>query len=308
MRRILTALVVSLLGLPATAHGDSTPAADFTLTFGTIQPSTPALAHLHIVFKNPADPSARPDPQRTVTVELPAGSRIDGTVVATCSVPDPVLLALGAAGCPDDSRIGSGTLTLRTNGGPGLDPFVDDVVLFNGGSNVVELFTPRGSPANDSVAHRDIKPPATLFEATSPQPGGPPDFESSVSDIDYRFDRARGMIVTPPACPEDGRWHSRLTFTTDSNAYTVDSATPCAKAAASRSKCVSRRVVRVHLARPARVTVLRDAKLVSRFRRPRTIIPVDLRGLPRGTYKITLLIREAGTTRRVNRVFRTCGR
>jgi len=66
-------LVVGVLAAPTSATAESTPAADFTLDLATTHVATPTTARLHVVFKTPSDPSARPSPQRTVAIELPAG-------------------------------------------------------------------------------------------------------------------------------------------------------------------------------------------------------------------------------------------
>jgi hypothetical protein len=235
-RALLTlaaATILAAFGAPDPAVADSTPAADFALTLSSQRPSTATGLTLHIVFKNPSDPNAMPLPQRRVVIQGPAGTRIDGIAVTACHASDAELMLEGASACPSASHVGDGTLTLRTNGGPLLDPFVDDVTLFNGGDQLLELFTKQGTPIHTAVGHRSFAGPNTLAEDTPAQPGGPPSFESSVRQIDYRIDRVTGttgraFVTTPPSCPADRTWRSTLTFTTaDGHTYTVSAGTPC---------------------------------------------------------------------------------
>src|SRR5947208_6431063 len=312
MRRTATALALVLLSLPPAAHADSTPAADFNRAFGTRAPAAATSMAFRIVYKNPDNPNAAPSPQRRIVIELPQGTRIDGNAVPVCTASDAELQALGPSACPAGSRVGGGTAELRTDGGPAFDPFIDDVDIFNGGKELVELFTHQGDGVRIGVGRRQMTSPDTLTETPPPQPGAPPDFESSVRVLDFKF-AASPFITTPAGCPADGEWRSKLTFdTADGHTYTASSTTPCdpdaaPAAPAHTGACRSRRVVPVRLSHPARVTILRDGKVVRRLRRPRTVIPVDLRGLPRGSYRYTLVIGERGATRRMTRVFRTCG-
>jgi len=308
MRALLVLAVLALLPT-AVARAESTPAADFELGLGSREPAASTGVTLRITFKNPDDPNAAPSPQRKVTIELPRGTRIDGTKVPVCTAPDPQLQAQGAEACPAASRVGKGTVTLRTDGGPAFDPFVDDVDIFNGGKELIELFTHQRSGLRTAVGHRPITSPDTLSESAPPQPGAPPDFESSVTNLS--FDLARSaFITTPPSCPGDGQWRSRLTFdTADGHTYTAAAATPCAVPAAASAKpaCRSRRTVAIRLPRHARrVTVLLDGRVRATLRRPGARAPVSLRGLPRGTYTVTLVVRRAAGSVRLTRRYRTC--
>lgn len=242
MRALAILAVLTAAFVPTSvAAAESTPAADFELGLGSRDPGTATNATLRITFKNPNDPNAAPSPQRKVTIELPRGSRIDGTKVPVCTAPDAQLQAQGAGACPAASRVGKGTVTLRTDGGPAFDPFVDDVDIFNGGDELIELFTHQRSGLRTAVGHRPMTAPDTLSESAPPQPGAPPDFESSVTNLS--FDLARSaFITTPPACPPDGLWRSRLTFdTADGHTYTAAAATPCALPARPRHRRHHRR-------------------------------------------------------------------
>jgi hypothetical protein len=211
------------------------------------------------------------------------------------------------------SRVGSGTAELRTDGGPVFDPFIDDVDIFNGGKELVELFTHERSGVRIGVGRRQISSPDTLSETPPPQPGAPPDFESSVRVLDFHFP-ASPFITTPASCPADGQWHSKLTFdTADGHTYSASSTTPCDPAvppAAIRVRagaCRSRREVSVRLPRGARsVTVLVDGRPLTTLRRPGRRARVSLRGLPRGRHTVVLVVRRARQNVRIARDYRTC--
>src|SRR3954466_9235619 len=186
--RALAVLIPSLLLSTAVAAAESTPAADFDLSLGARTPAAATPMAIRIVYKNPDDPNAAPSPQRRIVIELPRGTRVDGSAVPVCTASDAELQARGPSACPAGSRVGSGTAELRTDGGPLFDPFIDDVDIFNGGKELVELFTHQRDGVRIGVGRRQITAPNTLSETPPPQPGAPPDFESSVRVLDFKFD------------------------------------------------------------------------------------------------------------------------
>src|SRR4051794_880888 len=105
-----------LLVSTAVATAESTPAADFDLSFGTRTPAAATPMAIRIVYKNPDDPNATPSPQRRIVIALPRGSRIDGHAVPVCTASDAELQVLGPLACPAGSRVGGGTAELRTDG------------------------------------------------------------------------------------------------------------------------------------------------------------------------------------------------
>src|SRR3954468_7192977 len=181
----LAALCAAML--PASAQAASTPAAEFQLDMASHTPGTPTALNLHIFFKDPDDPQAQPPPQRKIVIEAPEGSIIDSAAVPKCLADDAELQVAGEAASPSDSRIGTGTLSLITGGGPGFDPFVDGVTLFNGDNELVELFYKEGTGVHFAVGRRQVTAPNTYSEAPAPQPGKPGG-ESSVRSIDYRIE------------------------------------------------------------------------------------------------------------------------
>jgi hypothetical protein len=269
---------------------------------------------LHIVFKKPGDPTAKPSPQRSVVLTLPERSRVSGAAVAACTASDAELQSLGPSACPDDSRIGTGTVTLTTGGGPAFDPFIDDVVIFNAGKEWAELFTKQGTGIRTAVGRRKITNPNTLSEAAPPTPGGPPDFETAVNDLKFRLDARTGpkgpLITTPPTCPATGHWTSTLTFTTaDGGKYTVSSATPCHPAPVPPN--VEPRSLTVALPRlarrqRARISIRIDGKFRRTLRGPLSRLKVSLTGLGCGRHSLVIVIRAPHRhVQRVRRMFRT---
>lgn len=297
-RALATSIGTAVLTLWAAgaAAAESTPAANFALGFSSSQPHTATRVGLHIFFKDPADPTAKPSPQRKIVIQLPAGARIDGAAVPACAADDPQLIAQGPAACQAGSKVGAGTLTLFTGGGPLFDPFIDDVKLFNGGRELIEVFNKQGSETTTATGRRTYTDARTLSESPLPQPGGPPNGESTVRSLDYRLDALRGpagraFITTPSTCPGSRRWTSRLTFVTaDKHTYTARATTPCRVGAAqiraaitphrilsgrtlrfrvrvrsSQERCTQRALIRIGGASPARSDTHGRATVVARF-------------------------------------------
>src|SRR4051794_36028292 len=121
-RAITSFAALCVAMVPASAQATTTPAADFQLDMASHTPGTPTSLNLHIFYKDPKDPQAQPPPQRKIVIEAPEGSIIDSGAVPKCLAGDAELQLAGEAACSSDSRIGSGTLSLITGGGPGFDP------------------------------------------------------------------------------------------------------------------------------------------------------------------------------------------
>jgi hypothetical protein len=222
------------VAVAAPATGESTPALDFDLGLGAQQPASPTSLVLHEVYKNPSDPDGKPSPLRKTVLEAPAGTVFDGHAVAACTAGDDQLMTDGPSACPTDSRVGTGTVALDTGFGPPVDPYMVDAILFNGGDGIIEVFSDHQTGARLAVGHGRFTAPNTLTETPARNPGGPPDGESSVRQVDFRFTERRGaggraFITTPPSCPAAGTWASKLTATVaDGHTYVVTSTTPCA--------------------------------------------------------------------------------
>ena len=229
------AIALGLLLLPAAAAAESTPAVDFGLRLTSERPSTLTGLDLHILYKNPSDPNAKPPALTKLMLEAPEGTRFDGAAVSACHASDQELMARGRDACPDASRVGGGNLTVMTGFGPPVDPFATDATLFNSGDGIVELFTQKGSNTALGTDRTKFGPPNTLTAHPPTIPGGPPDGKTAVRDIRFNYKPIRGaggkaFITTPPDCPSRGLWISRLTFSyADGNTYHASSTTTCLK-------------------------------------------------------------------------------
>ena len=225
---VLAACLLSMgIGVERSAAAEgSTERADFNLEFASRAPGTPTTATLHFLYKAAGDPEAKPSPIRRVVIDAPAGTSFGLDRVPPCEATDEELRMSGRPACPAATRVGQGSLTAFTGVGPPFDPFPAVVTLFNTGTGFLELVEqedPRATLAVDRAkvdgSTATLTPPST--------PGGPPDGQTAVREIDLRFDRPE-YLTTPRHCPNDGTWRSRGTFTfADGVTVSVPSTTPC---------------------------------------------------------------------------------
>jgi hypothetical protein len=232
--RVVTGTALAALAaaaVPGQAAADATPAVDFELGLSSRVPATPTGVTIHAEFKNPSNPGAKPSAQRTVVIAAPGGTVFHAGAFPACTASDAQLLAQGESACPPDTRVGTGTVRIISGAGAPIDPFDDDVVIFNSGDGLIELFTNTGSGKRTAVGRRSLTGPGTLSETPAPTPGGPPDGESAVTVLDLRLDAGPAgspFVTTPATCPADGRWRSTIDFTTaDGNSYSAPASTPC---------------------------------------------------------------------------------
>jgi len=230
--------VLALLLVPAAAQADRTPAADFDLRLSE-RPAGLTGMHLRVFYKDPSDPDGKPSPLTALKINLPAGSRFDGSAVPACHATDDELMARGRDACPRETRVGDGTLTAMTGFGPPVDPFTTDLTLFNSGDGIIELVTQKGSNTALGMDRLTFTAPNELTAHPPRTPGGPPDGRTSVREILFDADPVRApsgrpYLRTPPDCPTDGLWSSLLRFSTeDGYSYRVKSTTTCVRGKAS---------------------------------------------------------------------------
>lgn len=222
----------------ASASGAATPATDFQLTLSSSLPSSPTAADLYILYKRPGQPNAKPSALRRVVISAPPGSRYDGGAVPACAASDQQLMAEGRGACPAASDVGSGTVTALTGFGPPVDPVTLDATFFNQGSGVIQLLTQHGTNVAVADVHGVFTAPNTITFHVPSEPGGPPDFSTSVRRVNVRINEvgspARPFLATPPRCPASRRWVSQLTYSTaDGHTYAAQSTTPCSARASS---------------------------------------------------------------------------
>jgi hypothetical protein len=205
------AALVAVTMAAAAADGTTGKRSDFDLGFSTRVPGQRAALTLHVVYKAANDPDAKPSPIRKVVIAAPAGTRFDTSAVPACTASDQQLMVQGSGACPKESRIGAGKLVAVTGFGPPVDPASADLTLFNTGKEVVEVVT---APGTDRVLGSDrLRIDGSTLTGDPPTtPGGPPDGETAVRQIDFAIDRASRFVVTPAKCPATGRWTSTGTF------------------------------------------------------------------------------------------------
>jgi hypothetical protein len=185
--------------------------ADFALGFSTKSRGARAALTLHVVYKAAGDPDAKPSPIRKVVIRAPSGTRFNTGAVAACKASDEDLQAQGSGACPPESTIGAGKLTADTGFGPPVDPVAGDLTLFNSGTAIIEVVT---APGTDRVLGIDrLKISGSTLTGHPPTtPGGPPDGETAVRQIDFTVEKRTGYVTTPRTCPRSRRWVSRGTF------------------------------------------------------------------------------------------------
>lgn len=220
----LVALTVPAGALAATP----TRSPDFALRLSATAPGSPTGASLHIVYRDPHDPDAKPPPLRRLRIDAPEGMRFNGSSLPRCAADDQELMARGRDACPPASRIGGGTLTVITGFGPPADPFATQVAIYNTGDGFVELAQQPGTNQTLGIDRIHVSG-STLTTQPPHTPGGPPDGETAVRQIDFSFPASTGWARTPPACPATGAWTSVGTFTLGDagTPYSYASASPC---------------------------------------------------------------------------------
>jgi len=271
MHRHLIALVsvaaFAALVQPPVAAGESTPALDFQLSLGSRQPASATALNLHVLYKNPADPSAKPSPVTEAVIQAPAGTAFDGHAISVCSASDTELMLLGPDACPAGSEVGTGTLSMLTGCGAPVDPLLFDVTLLNGGGDIIQVVSDQHTGVRVDVSHAALTAPNTLTETPAPEPGCPPDFQSAIREVDFHFDQRTGpagkaFITTPANCPASGLWSSQIAATVaDGHTYTAVSVTPCTRPTA-RWPAISIKIT------PQRVTAGRTTRIRIRLSSP----------------------------------------
>jgi hypothetical protein len=224
MRRgIVTTLLVALAA-PAAAHGGER--ADFDLRFAEQALSAPTKWTLHLRYKAPGDPEAKPYAIRRVSLRPPAGTRFNVDVHPPCEATNAEIQLLGDAACPAESRIGSGRLTVMTGFGAPVDPYPTNLSLFSTRDGMIEVVKDANLDVVLAIERLKLEDGALTVDPVV-VPGGPPDYKIAARDIDWDMTSA-GWLTTPPDCPPSGLWTSTGTFTFDDGAtVTETSTTPC---------------------------------------------------------------------------------
>jgi hypothetical protein len=233
MRRAATLAVVGLLGAAAPALAGER--ADFGLRFAEQTPGTATKWTLHLRYKAPGDPEAKPYAIRQLALRLPAGTRVSLASHPACTATNEEIQLLGDEACEADSLIGTGALTVMSGFAP-FDPFPTNLSLFSTRDGMIEVLKEVNTDAVIAMERLKLTDGA-LTARPIVVPGGPPDFKMAARDIDWEVTSA-AWLTTPPRCPADGVWRAVGTFTFDDGATVTEAATtPCsAPARAVRHK------------------------------------------------------------------------
>src|SRR5207302_10620421 len=98
-----------------------------------------------------------------------------------------------------------------------------------------EVVTAPGTGRTLAIDRGDFTGPGQLTNHPPSAPGGPPDFQASVSAVDFvyrdmRNARGAGFITTPAHCPPSRHWTPRVMYSTaDGRSYHATSVTPCTR-------------------------------------------------------------------------------
>ena len=205
----LLALGVVVGGLGAfAAPGHAT---EMSLRFASQQPGTSTAMTLHIRYTKAGDPKAKPSPIRDIRIDAPSGTTFHSLRIPACRASDSEVRARGTSACPENSRIGNGTVVVVTGFGKPFDPFASPTPVFNDGRGWLEISQTPTAPATIAVTRLRVTG-SRIAGSVAPAPGGPPDNETAVSTADISFPASTGYITTPPTCPASGRWSTTGRF------------------------------------------------------------------------------------------------
>jgi hypothetical protein len=236
---VAAAIAATLAAGAGSAQGGETDRGGLDVTFSTRTAGAPTALGLHVLYKNPDDPNAKPPPITGAVFELAPGLRIDDTAVPRCLATDDELRARGRDACPAESRVGDGKLIAIT-GVPGADPATTDVVAFNGDGEIVEVVFFEGTNVVAGMDRLTIDG-STLVAHPPATPGGPPDGRTAVREIrlelPLRIGAGGRAYVTAPATCATGTWLSRASYEfADGGTTTVTSESPCTPRPAKRKR------------------------------------------------------------------------
>ena len=224
-RAVVALAALGLAALAPTAQGNDR--AELGVTLGTQTPGAPTSLAFRVLYKSPSDPGGKPPALTRAAFKLPPGTRFDTRATPTCDATNQELQARGRAACPPASIIGTGSLTAVTGFGPPADPFEADLTAFNGGTELIELVTVKGSNVGAGVDRLTIED-STLRAHPPSTPGGPPDGRTAIREVRLNVP-ARGRLVTaPPSCPANAAWTSVGEFGfNDGGSTSVTATSPC---------------------------------------------------------------------------------
>ncbi|MGI8846550.1 MAG: hypothetical protein ACR2HC_10370 [Thermoleophilaceae bacterium] len=320
---VVSAVVVGVAAVPA--HAQSQSRQDAVAQFTEQRPASSTGVHIGIVYRNPNDPNAKPFAVQKIVTTLAAGTVIDTSVPAQCTLSDAELMANGAGGCPGGSIVGSGKVSLASKS---ADPDVyTDVTLINNANELIFLVETDTTPRTRMLIRSPISG-NTITNEVPPLPGGPPDGVTAIRTVDLSIGavsrrdgrQVRNYITTPPACPASGRLEGSVAFTYfDGIAQTVPSFSACVDTAPPAIKLtgISRSCLRRGVKARVRVTdtsslrgvaVRLNGRKVKGTRQKRFGFKIRQSRLRKGRNRVTVTAVDLRGNRSVlTRRFRRCG-
>ena len=232
-------ILLSLMGaaIPsasARAQAVSGPHETVDNRLSTTQPNAPAGFHYIGEYHAAGDPNGPPPYLRKMRSYDPDGLRYDTSVPALCTASDIELETRGAAACPPDSRVGSGTVK---GAFMGFASTLHADVLNNTDQQIILL----SSPGFASVTRGHIAPDGSVeFAAPTCAPSIDPipcpvddalqlGSDITTTPVTKLSDGAiRSYLTTPTTCPTSGRWTVPFRFWwADGSVDTVVTEQPC---------------------------------------------------------------------------------
>jgi hypothetical protein len=255
----------------ATAIPDSGPHETVDMWSSTPKPNASSALGYWAGYHAAGDPDADPPPLRRLTIQLPAGTRIDTSVPPRCTASDLELRLAGESACPPSAWLGRGAATIRQ---PGLGVATYDTVLYNAEDQLLELV--KSGDQVVGVVHTYVHgttldgPIPTCLTGGQPPDGCPFDqftllanhLQVNAMSVGTGITR-RNYGTTPATCPPTHTWQVRVTFSFADGS--VDSVTPRAPCIPAPSPVkLRRRTICARLRTPAR-------RRACRSRRHRTV-------------------------------------
>lgn len=207
-----TLTLLAALALPATAHAG--PRVDYRQVFTASAAGASTGVETQLLYKNPADPAAKPIPVRVEQFTFPEGTTFDNAVVPPCHASDLEVMLLEDAACPPESYVGGGEGTTMS-GFPGAGEMPITVDGWEYGSGTILLAGAKEYHLREATR---LRRDGRVITAEVPRtPGGPPDGESALRRAHSLFQARslgdRAYIRTPPTCPDTGVWTFTARFT-----------------------------------------------------------------------------------------------
>jgi hypothetical protein len=225
----------------AAAEPGSGPREVVDQTYTATQPGSPTGGSFSGRYHAADDPQGNPPYMRRMVFYPPPGMRYDTTVPTRCTASDAQLQLLGPAACPASSHLGEGMTEglLTAPFAPNflIDHYKHHVDILNNANEQIILVESEGS----TVVRGHFQPDGSLvFNEPTCFPAPPAvgclddnvlQLATSVAMPPYTRTSGGGVhsyATTPPTCPADGHWETRIGFWwSDGSTDIVTTTQPC---------------------------------------------------------------------------------